>query len=287
MVEDVLAIFESFLPGHKWEIQKPDRGWRKRCYIASNGIDRYFIKFDVPVDILKRVGEIGVAPRVLSCGECDGIPFVIQEYVNGTHPENRKWLRGHVDALATTVRTYHEDPELFRQLAGRYTTGLRQHLGLDLQWLSGRFSACDAPTMRTRGMEAGFERLLKAAGELEAVPLVPVHNDPSPTNLLITGDNRLLLIDWDEIILSDPMRDIGLLLWWNFPPQEWPAFFDRYGMQMSESHVIKIYWFAARASCDIALWHAEHNLDGRSFVEDFLAALDKQPNPKGYQAVCA
>jgi aminoglycoside phosphotransferase (APT) family kinase protein len=116
---------------------------------------------------------------------------------------------------------------------------------------------------------------------LEAAPLTPIHNDPSPTNILF-AEGRFVFLDWDEVTLSDPLRDIGLLLWWNFPPSQWPAFFEKYGLSLEAARLAKIYWFAARASLDIALWHAEHSLDGRSFAADFLAALDQQPNPQGY-----
>ncbi len=276
-----LDVLKRWLPGRQWRLEKPGTGWRKTCFIAISGQEKYFIKFDVPVAILSRLGEIGVAPKVLFAGEHDGVPYVIQEFVSGAHPESPGWMREHVDELASIITTYHEDARLRTELAATCPTELPQHLLPDLEWLSGRFHACCAGYLRTAEVQRGFKRLLADSMLLQPEPLVPVHNDPSPTNILLVG-NRFVFLDWDEITLCDPMRDVGLLLWWNFPPDEWHAFFERSGLELTAARTRKMYWFAARASLDIALWHAEHGVDGRGFAEDFLAAVKQAANPKGY-----
>jgi aminoglycoside phosphotransferase (APT) family kinase protein len=281
MDEDVVYILGEYWPNQEWEIHRPESGWRKECYIASNGTDRYFLKFDVPIETLRRLGEIQVAPRVLRAGRQKGLDFVIQEFVSGVHPESKEWMRRHVDELVSIIKIYHEDAQLCGQLAELFPTDFRVHLRQDLEWLSKRFSSCDTGYLRTETVRAGFERLIDASSDLEIGALAPIHNDPSPTNILLT-DGKFLFLDWDEITLSDPMRDIGLLLWWNFPPDQWRLFFDKYGTELTPGCVAKIYWFAARASFDIAVWHAEHGLDGKRFVDDFLAAGRQGRNPKGY-----
>ncbi len=284
MVEEAIEVLERYLPGQRWEIAKPARGWRKECYIASCGAGKYFLKFDVPVAILERLGEIRVAPRVLYSGVRNGLRFVVQEFVEGTHPEGQEWMRRHLDELVTIIKSYHEDQQLFALLAETHPVDFRLQMRRDLEWLSERFSRCDLRGARTIEIETAFRGLLEAATSLDAEPLTPVHNDPSPTNILFSG-GRLVFLDWDEVTLSDPMRDIGLLLWWNFPPEQWHLFFEKYGVELSAARQAKIYRFAARASLDVALWHAEHNLDGQGFIDDFLAASTQQPNPKGYSAL--
>jgi aminoglycoside phosphotransferase (APT) family kinase protein len=281
LLEEAAAILQEWLPGHRWTIERPSAGWRKACYIAASAGEKCFIKFDVPISILRRLGEIRVAPRVLFSGTRGGVSYVIQEFVSGLHPQSQAWMRQHVDALAAIVRTYHEDAGLRTQLARGCPTALRQHLAADMEWLARRFRECEAAYLRTAEVRQGFDRLLDGAMAMQPEPLVPVHNDPSPTNVLLVG-GRFVFLDWDEVTLSDPMRDIGLLLWWNFPPAQWQVFFERYGLELSAARRQKIYWFAARASLDIALWHAEHGADGNGFTEDFLAAVKAEPNPKGY-----
>ncbi len=269
------------MPGRSWQLQKPVTGWRKECYIASSDGEKYFLKFDVPVAVLERLGEIRVAPRVLFSGENAGVPYVIQEFVGGIHPPSQEWMRRHVGDLVAIVKAYHEDIHLAALLQSEHPVALRQHLGRDLDWLSGRFSLQSAGYLATRELQHGFEHLIQLSGVLRAEPLVPAHNDPSPTNILLVG-GKFVFLDWDEITLSDPMRDIGVLLWWNFPPEQWHRFFEEYGLDLTAWRREKIYWFAARASLDIAIWHAEYGMDGTGFAEDFLAAVNQEPNPKGY-----
>lgn len=109
--------------------------------------------------------------------------------------------------------------------------------------------------------------------------MVPVHPDPNTKNLLLV-DTRLMMVDWDNLQLSDPMRDAGQLLWWYVSPKQWPIFFQAYGLELDENLVNRIYWWAARTSFAIALWHIEHEFDCTSFLQDFLAALNKMNNPR-------
>ncbi len=274
-------VLDQFLPGRQWAVRRPQHGWRKPCFIADSDDCQYFVKFDVPVPLLKRLGEIGVAPRVLFSGEWDGLPFVIQEFIDGTYPEGRSWMRNNAPQLAAVINTYHHDRPLYGLLARTVPTDFHNHLQQDLAWLSGRLDAIDPALLPAAELHRDFKQLIDVAANLHSGPLTPVHNDPSPTNMLVSAE-RFVFIDWDEITLSDPMRDIGLILWWNFPPEGWPDFLTRCDLEFTPDRLAKIYWFAARASFDIALWHAENALDGSSFVEDLHAALKSQPNPKGY-----
>ena len=57
-------------------------------------------------------------------------------------------------------------------------------------------------------------------------PLVATHGDPNPQNLLVSRFG-ITLIDWDGAALSDPLRDVGPLLWWFIPPTRWPELLPR------------------------------------------------------------
>lgn len=68
--------------------------------------------------------------------------------------------------------------------------------------------------------------------------------------MLVTR-RRLTMIDWDDVLLSDPMRDVGLMLWWYLPQRAWPAFFEVYGPPMDRN---RIFWWVAKRSAELALW---------------------------------
>jgi len=69
------------------------------------------------------------------------------------------------------------------------------------------------------------------------------------------------------------------LLWWYVSKDQWPLFFQMYGLQIDDNLIERIFWWAARTSFAIALWHVEHHYDCRAFLQDFLAAVNMDSNP--------
>ena len=100
---------------------------------------------------------------------------------------------------------------------------------------------------------SAFDKLKNQAHTLHSDKMVPVHPDPNTKHLLLV-DTRLMMVDWDNLQLSDPMRDAGLLLWWYVSPKQWPIFFQAYGLVFEENLDDRIFWWAARTSFAIALW---------------------------------
>lgn len=240
-------------------------------------MERVFIKLDVPVAALQRLGEIGVAPRVIASEMLDGNSYVVQEYITGNYPDWR-WFAHHLPTLAAFIKRYQSDQLLTSLLAANAPISYAEHVARNLALLENQFISLPAEELYTPMIVSAFEKLKARSTRLQAVPLVPVHPDPNTKNILLTNDT-LLMVDWDDIQLSDPMRDAGLLLWWYVAQHKWHEFFEAYGLTMDDTLVERIYWWTARTSFAIALWHVEHGYDCRAFLLDFLAAVDGESNP--------
>lgn len=277
VINTVENILQQHFHASDWLITPPRDGQQKACFIAHRGPERLFIKLAIPVAPLQRLGEIGAAPRVMASGTLDGSSYVVQEYIAGSYPDWR-WFAHHLPTLATFIKRYHCDQPLTSLLATHGTTSYAEHISRDLAALTNQFMSLYAEELHAPGITSAFERLKAQSTRLQAVPLVPVHPDPNTKNILLTGDS-LLMVDWDDIQLSDPMRDAGLLLWWYVAPDQWHVFFEAYGLTMDDALIDRIYWWAARTSFAIALWHVEHGYGYRAFLEDFLAALTMESNP--------
>jgi|SRR5215472_1705311 len=270
----IQRILDDAFSAANWLVTKPSDGLRKECYIAQNSHRAVFIKFDVPVDELRRLGEMGVSPKVLASGLCDGVSYVVQEYIHGKYPD-RAWIARNIPKISATIRIYHQDETLKGLLARRQPFDYASRLKADLCDLRTRIYS--RRRRRVKCMRQVFQEFSKEADTLGDVPLVPVHNEPNCKNMLVVH-NDLLFIDWDEITLADPIRDLGVFLWWYVPQIQWETLFRCYGQALTEDTKRKIYWFAARASLDVALWHPEGSLQEEEFLTDFLAAHRKQPN---------
>jgi len=266
-------LLQVFGPGD-WAIEKPQNGRRKECYIASSRNRKVFVKFDVPIKSLQRLSDAGFAPRVLASGSYQGVPYVIQEFLDGVHPD-RDWIVAHVGEVANLMKAYHEDAQLTEILAEEGSLEYRDRLNQDLDQLAMTVERPESAVP----LRAQFAQLKEMAADFDAVELAPVHNEPNTGNMLVRQE-KLMFIDWDEVLLSDPMRDVGVFLWWYVPLTQWKEFFQRYGAALTSQQEAKIYWFAARASLVIYLWRMEHGYPDGGFREDFVAALNVQPNPQ-------
>ena len=51
----------------------------------------------------------------------------------------------------------------------------------------------------------------------------------------LTEDNQLYLIDWDGAMIADPAIDLGLLLYWYIPEENWQDWLDMYGKELTRS----------------------------------------------------
>lgn len=284
MQANSLEIARSILQLHfhtlQWSITRPADGQQKACFVARSNSDeqRMFIKFDVPIAPLYRLGEIGIAPRVLASGLFDNKSYVIQEFIGGKYPD-WLWFASHLNALASFIKRYHCDKPLTSLLSTNSIGNFDDHIALDLSTLEQQFRSLNTAELHTLEIESSFEKLKFWSKQLKPAILVPTHPDPNTTNILLFGDS-LVMVDWDDITLSDPMRDVGLLLWWYVPWQHWQELFRGYGLRMDEALLERIFWWAARTSFAVALWHSEHGYDCQAFLQDFLAALNKKHNPR-------
>lgn len=109
---------------------------------------------------------------------------------------------------------------------------------------------------------------------------MPTHPDPNTKNMLLLR-KRLFMVDWNDVQLSDPLRDIGLILWWYVKRENWPPFFQAYGLIYDAMVIERLFWWTARTSLAIALWQLDHKQDPSNFLQDFIAAIHRDNNPHG------
>lgn len=277
MINTVLYILRKHFHTTDWTITKSEDGQQKASFVAHYDTTKVFIKLDVPVAALQRLGEIGVAPRVIASGTIDGISYVAQEYIAGSYPDWR-WFADHLPILAAFIKRYHTDQPLTSLLVENAPTGYAEHIMLDLAKLEKQFTSLHSEELHAPAIVSAFERLKLWSKQLQAVALVPVHPDPNTKNILLSNES-MVMVDWDDMQPSDPMRDAGLLLWWYVAQPRWREFFEAYGLIMDDDLIERIYWWAARTSFAIALWHVEHHYDCQGFLQDFLAAVNMESNP--------
>lgn len=260
-----------------WKVSRARSGWSRRTFVAANGARRLFLKFDVAVDPLVRLGQLGVSPTVLHAGEYLGHSFVVQPYVEGRHPSVR-WFEGHLPGLAALVRAYQSDARLRELASFAPPLTYQQHVAGVVDDLEARARSAAARQDADGGLLQAVGLLRRRSGDLHDTDLVATHGDPNRKNLILAED--LSLVDWDDLALSDPLRDVGQLLWWYVPRKRWRDFFELFGTEADGAHD-GLYWWVAAESLDVAIKLAErrNHEHAQEFLDDFAAAIEQQANP--------
>lgn len=262
-----------------WEIVKPQYGSKKECYIATHNDKKVFIKFKVNIDALTRLAELKIAPNILAAGKFEEENYVIQEYFDGEHP-SREWITNNMDKVGMLIKTYHSDEQLISLLTANRAYNYETYILRETSLLNERLQKLTDQSLKNENVKDTLEQFLLIKDNFAQVDLVPVHDEPNTSNMLINSD-KILFIDWDDITLADPLRDIGPFLWWYLPESTWEDFLLLQSITLSEEVRNKIYWFAARASLEVAIWHRENGYeDDKGFLKDFIAAAHSHSNPR-------
>lgn len=270
-MNDIKIILSNTFHQEDWRITKPQDGQQKECYIAESPNVKVFIKFDVVWEPLLRLSELDVSPKLLTHGVFEGRPYIIQEFLYGIYPD-RQWIKEHSSVITRVMKTYHEDKELMKLLRKNNSSTYEGYIKHEYTLLQDKLSLI---TDRYK-IASLFDTFVTQALHLEG-QLVSTHNEPNIKNMLVVKE-KLFFIDWDEIALADPFRDIGPFLWWYLPEGDWSTFLQQMDIQETYMNKEKVYWFAARASLTIALWLAERNKNPGQFVQDFITAMQRKEN---------
>ncbi len=276
--EEIRSILGAQFGIHGWHVEKSKEGWSEKSFIATCDDRRVFVKFDMSVPVLERLAQLGVAPELLATGEYRGHPFVVQKFIEGSYP-TQQWFGENLADTAELIHRYHRDKRL-ATLLGKGSTTYHQHIQVRLTELDRRIQAAAAPGLHSREIEQSLNAFKAKADRLPAESLVPTHGDPSYKNFIVSG-RRVYLIDWDDLALSDPMRDIGPLLWWYVPSELWREFLGAYGASFDPTLLDRLFWWVAEESLDIALALDEraYHEDVDEFLVDFAAAIRHEGNP--------
>jgi thiamine kinase-like enzyme len=196
---------------------------------------------------------------------------VVQEFAEGDHPDP-SWVDEHIVEVGQLVSRFHSDE------------AVRSGVGV--------FTAADAVTQlaqRASGRDDVQEIVDAISGSAAAIPhdeLCLTHGDPNTRNLIRSREGRLSLVDWDEARLSDPVRDIGQVLWWYVRRSHWAEGLRAVGLSPNPEVLHRVHWWAAAESLDVCLQHLERGNEraAADFALDARAASRDELNPRAWWA---
>lgn len=275
---DVREVLSGSPFAGNWKVSRAQSGWSRRTFVVADGARRLFLKFDVAVEALQRLADLAVTPPVIHAGEYRGHSFVVQPYLRGRHPHH-SWFARHLSELARLVRAYQWDERLRNLISQPIIPTHKALVNRVVEDLEHRSRRYLRSRLRDSNLALAIGQLRTVSSNLQAVELVATHGDPNRKNFVLT--NGVYLVDWDELALSDPLRDVGQLLWWYVPLKRWDDFFGEFGLDGDDAVRDRLFWWMAAESLDVALSLTEHGdcATANEFMDDFAAAIERQANP--------
>ncbi len=84
---------------------------------------------------------------------------------------------------------------------------------------------------------------------------VVCHCDMNHNNWLLTTAGQLYLIDWDNAMVADPAMDLGMILHWYIPEEEWEDWLETYGVELHEDLLNRMHWYIIAQTISFIQWH--------------------------------
>lgn len=270
-MKDIIHILRAEFPEDDWKLKKSE-GKSKESYIAQSSNRKVFVKLERVSPALLRLSEIAVAPYIITSGQLNGIDYFIQDFIEGEYPTD-EWFHEHVGELAAFIRRYHTDAELIRLLSNT-ENDYKKHVDDEISYLYERLQFLSIPFSE---IQHYYEKLKEMGAALDEEAFVPVHADTNRANFLVTSEG-FVMVDWEDVMLSDHMRDVGMILFRYYPKDRWDDFWVSYGTKPSDE---KIYFWIAAHCLGVAAWFGERG-DEQSqnlYLDAFKAAVNGENNP--------
>lgn len=97
------------------------------------------------------------------------------------------------------------------------------------------------------------------------------HGDLNHNNFLMSNEDHLYLVDWDNVRIADPLSDITYLLVHYFDTDEWMHWFQRYQFPYSDSFYKRVKWYSM-LNCLFIIKH--YFQEGRQYrTNEFILKL--------------
>jgi thiamine kinase-like enzyme len=101
----------------------------------------------------------------------------------------------------------------------------------------------------------GLTFLQNEIDNIKHYEFVVCHGDVNHNNWLLSDNNQLYLIDWDGAMIGDPAIDIGLLLYWYIPEEDWENWLLQYGVPLTDHLRLRMKWYVVSQTLMFIQWH--------------------------------
>lgn len=236
--------------GQEWEIV-PAGGATGEAFFARHEDQRLFLKRNSS-PFLAVLSAEGIVPKLVWTKRFEnGDVITAQRWLNG---RELKQAEMNNDRVARLLKKIHSSKPLLGMLkrlgkSSLYPETLLRLLEKEL----------DTELIQNKAVAKSIEFLRKEILNIHCEEKTVCHCDVNHNNWLLTENNQLYLIDWDGAMIADPAIDLGMLLYWYIPRNEWAEWVSRYGRTLTEELALRMKWYVIAQTLNSIQWHKSKN----------------------------
>lgn len=238
------------LLGQEWEIV-PAGGATGEAFYACYKDQRLFLKRNSS-PFLAVLSAEGIVPKLVWTKRLEnGDVITAQQWLEGR--ELKPSEMNH-EAVARLLKKIHRSEPMLGMLSRLETSPL-----LPETFFHSVVEGLDDQVISFTEVQKATNFLKKEAASVYCEEKVVCHGDVNHNNWLLTEDNQLYLIDWDGAMIADPAVDLGLLLYWYIPEENWQKWLNMYGKSLTEQLRLRMKWYVALQTLTSIQWYKSKN----------------------------
>lgn len=232
--------------GQEWEIV-PAGGATGEAFVARHDDQRLFLKRNSS-PFLAVLSAEGIVPKLVWTKRLEnGDVISAQQWLNGRELKPDEMTQ---ERVARLLRKIHRSKPLLGMLRRLEKVPL-----LPDTFFNMVMNELDEDTLALTEVKKAISFLEKEENNVSSDSKVVCHGDVNHNNWLLAENNQLYLIDWDGASIADPALDLGLLLYWYIPEENWESWLAMYGTKLTAHLKLRMKWYVALQTLSSIQWH--------------------------------
>ena len=258
-----VTTLEHFF-GHNWEIF-PAGGATGEAFYAQHEENQYFLKRNTS-PFLASLSAEGIVPKLVWTKRLEtGDVFTAQQWLNGRELQPSEM---HKENVVKLLKKIHCSDVLLNMLKRIGKKSLQP-----ITVLQTLKSDLDDEINQLDSVQKTILFLEKKLQDVSYKHKVVCHCDVNHNNWLLGENNQLYLIDWDGAMVADPAIDIGELLYWYIPREDWEKWLKLYGLELDASLMLRMKWYVLAQTLTFIQWNK--NKERYSEVDKWIHKLQE------------
>ncbi|WP_066311076.1 phosphotransferase family protein [Bacillus sp. FJAT-29814] len=256
--------------GQEWEIV-PAGGATGEAFFAQYEDQRLFLKRNSS-PFLAVLSAEGIVPKLVWTKRLEnGDVITAQQWLEGRELKPSEMNQ---EPVAKLLKKIHRSEPMLGMLGRLEKSPLNPE-----PIFQAVTNELDEEVLQLPEVQKTLSLLKKEAKNVISEEKVVCHGDVNHNNWLLTEDNQLYLIDWDGAMIADPAIDLGMLLYWYIPEENWQDWLDMYGVELTDNLRLRMKWYVALHTLSSIQWHKNKaRFDEMDKWIKFLAEIIRQEN---------